>query len=298
MADHVSSPGENLLSLPSLPIAEMEAAKASVLSTLSKFHTSISTPTLPLTAARALVIPSARRVSLFPGSPPLLLSLSETLDALEARIRDGHPIVEELASPDPEVWIHNDLAAVWAGFRISVHGEQTRHGVHLLSFLSTPDGWKISGMVALSLAPSQSLPPISKDPLDPDVIGPINACFAALARSDLSTFQSYFHPEMGAVLSRPSGLILNRLEGFVGRLKEVVDALPEGTSAEEIIFDAEMRRCGDVAFAWTPFVVSIGGVVRSRGVNVFMMIKEGGDEKGEWMTVGICDTSVQVTWVV
>lgn len=50
----------------------------------------------------------------------------------------------------------------------------------------------------------------------------------------------------------------------------------------------------DLAMAWTPYEVCIGGKVSHVGTNVFNLMKRvDGDRKGEWVITGVADTTRQ-----
>ncbi|KAL7952148.1 hypothetical protein V8C34DRAFT_310321 [Trichoderma compactum] len=58
---------------------------------------------------------------------------------------------ERLAEPGPEVWIHEDLAAVCAGYQVYVDNKEISRGINLFWLHETADGWKISGVADTQL---------------------------------------------------------------------------------------------------------------------------------------------------
>lgn len=270
----------------------MEEVKAAVLVAFKKYLGSISNTAPPLNVARTLVLGEARRMIRMPAASPQFYTMTETLDILENRIRESHDIAETLVPPDPIVWVHNNIAAIWTGSQKSVNGQGALYGVHVFALLNKPrEGWKISGVATAARNFGEDYPPISTDPGSEEgsaVMKPIYQCFEALKRVKWDEFERSFHPESGAVLCRdPSSPIILRLLGLIDRLRQVRATFPEECIVEEKISDVEIRVCGDLGFAWTPFTVEVDGVVKSRGVNIFML----GKEHSGWKIVGLCDTS-------
>jgi hypothetical protein len=273
----------------------MESTKAAVLAAFNKYIDSISNTPAPLTVARTLVLGDARRMIRLPDTAPQFYTMTETLDILEDRIRESHDIAETLVPPEAEVWVHNEIAAIWTGSQKSVKGQGALRGVHVFALLHKPgEGWKISGVATAARKFGKDHPPIAADPNSEEgsaVMEPIHKFFAALKETEWDKFEECLHPQLGAVLSRISSspAILRRPE-FIDRLKQILATLPEKSVIEEKIFDVEVRVCGDLGFAWTPFTVEVDGVVKSQGVNIFMM----GRDHGSWKAVGLCDTSKPV----
>jgi hypothetical protein len=56
----------------------------------------------------------------------------------------------------------------------------------------------------------------------------------------------------------------------------------------------EIRVDYDLAMAWTPYEVRIGGKVSHVGTNIFSLMKRtDGERKGEWVITGVADTTRQ-----
>ena len=57
----------------------------------------------------------------------------------------------------------------------------------------------------------------------------------------------------------------------------------------------EIRVDGDIAFAWTPYEVRIGGVLQHVGTNMFSFVRRlEGSRRGEWVISYVGDTYREV----
>ncbi|KXJ90209.1 hypothetical protein Micbo1qcDRAFT_205828 [Microdochium bolleyi] len=273
----------------------MDSEQAAVLATLHRYFDSISNTAPPLTAARSMVVGEAGRV-ICPGAgmSPAFYTMSQTLDILEDRVRETPGIAERFVDPEPEVWVHNDLACIWTGSEQSVGGEGLRRGVHIFSLLRHPEpgaGWKIAGVTTVARQVSDQPPPVIKD-ADSEVaiavIQLIQNLLAAASQRDWETFAAAFHTDMRASLSRGSWPpVVIDVDALVDRLKAAAATFPPGAVLKEEIHDVEVRVCGDLALVWAPFVVTVESTIRSLGVNIFRILKLG----SEWKVVGFADTS-------
>ncbi|KAH7014371.1 uncharacterized protein B0I36DRAFT_389285 [Microdochium trichocladiopsis] len=253
----------------------MDGDKEAVLAALTQYFKSLSNTPPPLTAARAMVIGEATRV-IRPGGgmAPSFYTMSQTLDILEDRIRETPGIAEKFADPEPEVWVHDNLAFVWTGSEQSVGGTGARRGVHVFSLLRHhPDlqeqeqqqeaGWKIAGVTTVARQITEPLPPIIRDAEAEIAVAaaePVRGLLAAFSRQDWDAFAAVLHPDMGATLWRGSWppLIVS-VDSLIERLKAVVATFPASAAFSEDIHDVEVRVCGDLAVVWAPFVVVVGG---------------------------------------
>ncbi|KAK0099733.1 hypothetical protein ONS95_013374 [Cadophora gregata] len=58
---------------------------------------------------------------------------------------------------------------------------------------------------------------------------------------------------------------------------------------------SEIRVDGDIAFAWTPYEVRLGGILHHVGTNVFHFVRRlEGPEKGSWVIAYVGDTFREV----
>jgi hypothetical protein len=207
-----------------------------------------------------------------------------------AKILDGgaKEFKESLTGPGPEIWVHEDLGAVWVGYQISVDGKEVSRGINLFGLHRTPSGWRISGIADTQVKPGSELEPVSKV-ASPDLLGPINHFLQCLTDHDWDGMQSHLWSGGGITNSRRSRGMLqsSTWPELIGRLKSVTENIPPGVM-QEVLFDVEARVCGDFAFVWAPFVININGKTVDKGVNIMTMLKK----EDEWVMSGCQDTSM------
>ncbi|KAJ7268171.1 hypothetical protein B0H12DRAFT_1097369 [Mycena haematopus] len=215
--------------------------------------------------------------------------VTDTCAKIAHMLETGATSVEEvIVEPGPEVWVHANLAAVWAGYSVRIDGVERARGVNAISLLNVPgEGWKISGAADTQWAADAPSPPAD----DEGLMKPIEAFFEHLKKREWEGMVSVVIPGGGVTLSRPPAapMFLTFPELFE-RLKAITDAAPPGTVLEEPIFDVQTRSIGDLGFAWTPCVTTANGVLRSKGTNIFTLLKR----DGRWIITGIQDTATYV----
>jgi ketosteroid isomerase-like protein len=64
--------------------------------------------------------------------------------------------------------------------------------------------------------------------------------------------------------------------------------IKSGITIQEKLHDVQVRRHGDMASVWAPFVVEINGAPRHEGVNAFTLLRR----EGRWMLSGCQDYGV------
>lgn len=266
--------------------------KVSVLLALKNYFNAISNTPPPLTVARSLVIGDAVRAISSGNDPPLVYTMNETLGILEDRLRDTPSIAEELIAPEPEIWVHDNLATIWTGSQQVLDGEVARKGVHTFSLLRGQDHvWRIAGVATTARLPTEEVPPITEDPeteIGSTLLDFVHHTFAALNRADLDAFAESLHPLMGAVVALGSGApAVVRREVYIQELKRNFSHLPHGAKLEKVIFDVRLLVGGDLGNVWAPYRLLRNGAVKSHGVIALRLFKQ----SGRWTIVGICDTS-------
>jgi hypothetical protein len=203
--------------------------------------------------------------------------VSDTSAKITRILESGASSVEEvLVAPGPDIWVHGDLATVWAGYSVRVDGVERAHGVNAVSLLNVPgEGWTISGAADTQWMPDAPPPPTDNDEdEDEAVMAPVHAFFAHLKARDWEHILSPILPGGGVTHSRPPAVrIFETFPELVERVKRIMEAAPPGTVFEEPIFAVQTRRIGELGFVWAPFITTMDGVLRSRGVNVFTLLK-------------------------
>ncbi|PVH81630.1 hypothetical protein DL98DRAFT_570995 [Cadophora sp. DSE1049] len=166
-------------------------------------------------------------------------------------------------------------------------------------------------------------PDPSEDPLEEHkiILSLIHKFLSGIKLRDPSLMHSCILPSGSALLIRPvnsksleanerssQGILLPRQHLQI-TLPEVVDRIPWDSPAnmEENIALAEwedgddeenyggrkteIRVDGDIAFAWTPYEVRVGGVLHHFGTNIFHFVRRlEGPEKGNWVIAYVGDT--------
>ncbi|KAL7907292.1 hypothetical protein GGI35DRAFT_455935 [Trichoderma velutinum] len=267
----------------------MAAEKAAVLTTVQKFLSSISLRQPPFSEALEYVLPDGWCVLSHPGDfwvgrfRDLVTRIEERLNGLSGKFE------ERLAEPGPEVWVHEDLAAVWAGYQTYVDNKETSRGINLFGLHKTADGWKISGLADTELPEDPELPPVSQT-FNPEVMKPINYFLDHMTLRDWDKIPSVLVTGSGITNSRRKDNMLKSATWpeLMERLKAIIDNSP--SEIREPLFDIETRICGDFAFCWTPFAIEIDGQRVNKGVNIFTLIKK----EGGWIISGAQDTSMPI----
>ncbi|KAJ7800375.1 hypothetical protein B0H14DRAFT_3156067 [Mycena olivaceomarginata] len=243
-----------------------DASKAAALRTVQNFVAALSNNP-PLDFA-LLSHPTANEFR----QTRLAQMVSDTSAKITCTLEAGASSVEEvLMAPGPDIWVHSDLVAVWAGYSVRVDGVKRARGVNAVSLLNVPgEGWKISGAADTQWMPDALTPPADNDEdEDEAVMAPVHKFFAHLKARDWEHILSPILPKL------------------VERVKRIMEAAPPGTVFREPIFDVQTRHIGELGFVWAPFITTMDGVLRSRGVNVFTLLKM----EGKWVITGIQDTA-------
>ncbi|KAH8913030.1 hypothetical protein BR93DRAFT_955449 [Coniochaeta sp. PMI_546] len=270
----------------------MADEKATILDTVQNFMTSISLRRPPFSEAYKYVLPDAWCVLSHPDEA-WVARIGETITRVEgkvAKVLEGgaKEFRERVTEPGPEVWVHEDLGAVWAGYQVSVDGKEVSRGINLFGLHRTPDGWKISGIADTQAEPGSELEPISKV-AGSELMRPIDHFLQCLTDHEWDKIWSNLSSEGGITNSRRSmGLLQSSTwPELIEKLTSLLESGPPGVM-QEVLFDVEARVCGDFAFVWAPFVININGQTTDKGVNIFTMLRK--DDK--WTISGCQDTSM------
>ncbi|KAI1334605.1 hypothetical protein F5Y15DRAFT_285717 [Xylariaceae sp. FL0016] len=199
-------------------------------------------------------------------------------------LSDGTSSIEQtLCSPNPEVWVHDDLAAVWAGYNVSLDGREASKGNILFSLLKVDDAWKICGVADKQWIAGSAPPELCSDlDTDPDIMAPVNALLAAFSDPDWDAISRWFLEGGSSVQIRPpTPYQVITLEQSIARLQDIRERLAPGTTFSESLHDIQVRTCGNLGFIWAPFVIETGGKESHKGVNIFSLLK-----KDHWVISG------------
>jgi len=288
-----TSPTMDLISSTTNEHAGALAAVKLFLSSLGKHQTLVE-----------YINPESFYIKASPGHPLIHSTLAQYVSNTESTFdnfrNNGVETVEvvPLDKRHQEVWVYDNLAAVWMDTETRLDGRVDSTCVNLFTLHKYEKVWKVSAIACEQLRDENIGYEISTDALE--IVKPINTLFQHLTNQNWDGFLSILAPGFGASISRPqttapSPLVLGP-RAFIDRLKEVFATSP-GATFEEKIFDFETRRATGTqfAFAWTPFIVDKDDVTQSRGTNVFTLDlgdgRKGGGTDCTWLITGIQDTS-------
>ncbi|KAF2734813.1 hypothetical protein EJ04DRAFT_512244 [Polyplosphaeria fusca] len=268
----------------------MADEKTAVLETIRSFLAAASANTTSLAGCYPYILPSGFMFNIRPDNP-IQLTLADSLARVEKQLQtlNAQSWSESLREP-LEVWIHDDIAAVWSGCDISINGQTVRSGINAFTLLKVPDegaqNWKIAGVADTQWAAGDPAPAMS-DNVTPELMAPIEDFFARLRKRDWEGLLAVLLPGGGMSRARAGEQASHFMwPEFVEMLKGLVETFPKEVDINERVFDIEAKVCGDLAMVWTPFVVEYDGIVKRRGVNVWWLwMKE-----GKWVISGCQDT--------
>lgn len=273
----------------------IEADKSAAITTVEAFLSGISFKRGPFQEARRLILSNSFCALSHPDEL-IRTTLGDVLTRVEELINSildagATSFEEQIASPGPTAWVYDDIAVVLAGYRVVIDEEAKSCGVNLFSLLRTKEGWRISGIADTQWVGYGDVPEAVHEEATPNVMGPINTLFGQLRRQEWNKMHENLLPGGGATLSRQPELLQLLFPDFIARLEDTFGkSLPPGTVIEERIHDVEMRIIGELALAWTPFTVEVGGKVVRKGTNIFTLLRK----DGVWLISGIQDTGKPV----
>lgn len=269
---------------------DLNNEKSAAVAAVKSFMTSLSHKQPPFPEARQIVLSDSFCVLSHPDEL-WVNTIEKTMTRVEGKVgkllESGAKDFEEaFFEPGPDVWLYDNLAAVWAGYRVIVDSNEVSRGINAVSLMNTAEGWQIVGIADTQFQRNSVLPPVSSDLL-PDVMKPIEVFFAHLKNREWDSMLSMLFPGSGITNSRQNRPIQRTWPELIEYLKGVVEGVPADIVVEEKIYDVELRTCGDLAIVWTPFTVTYNDVPASKGVNIFTLLKR---DEG-WVITGCQDTS-------
>jgi hypothetical protein len=115
---------------------------------------------------------------------------------------------------------------------------------------------------------------------------PINALLDDFSHPDWDVLKQWFLPNAGVTLYRPPAEPAPMtMEQSIVRLQGMIKS---GITIQEKLHDIQVRKHGDIALVWAPFVVEINGVPKHDGVNAFTLLRR----EGRWVFSGCQDYGV------
>ncbi|KAF5976109.1 1-aminocyclopropane-1-carboxylate deaminase [Fusarium bulbicola] len=195
----------------------------------------------------------------------------------------------EWAIDEPrELFIHEKFVVVWTGWYIRADdGTIIRPKKGILGLAYTEGRWKISGLASTerSLATPR---PEDEAALTQEIMKPINALLDDFSHPDWDVLKQWFLPNAGVTLYRPPAEPAPvTMEQSIVRLQGMIKS---GITIQEKLHDIQVRKHGDIALVWAPFVVEINGVPKHDGVNAFTLLRR----EGRWVFSGCQDYGVAI----
>jgi hypothetical protein len=194
----------------------------------------------------------------------------------------------EWAIDEPqELFIHEKLAAVWTGWSIRTDdGTIISHKKGILGLAYTDGHWKISGLASTERSLETPKPEDESALTREEIMKPINALLDDFSHPDWDVLKQWFLPNAGVTLYRPpADPAPMTMEQSIVRLQGMIKS---GITIQEKLHDIQVRKHGDIALVWAPFVVEINGEPKHNGVNAFTLLRR----EGSWVFSGCQDYGV------
>ncbi|CZR49565.1 uncharacterized protein FPRO_15924 [Fusarium proliferatum ET1] len=279
-------------------LSQLNTEQAQVLDIVRGFHEYFSSPP-PFKEGGRFALPHGLITVPFPPEMGGLKTESfddmyERVSGLLAKQQESGPtgFKHQLAKPPADVWVSQNIAAVFVGWSASMDGRgEFIHTVHLCTLhrqsddvLSYENPWRISALVdMMHLSPEQPVPSVETGPVS-EIIAPFQDFLKNIKAQDWEAIPALLLPGAGATLSKdghaPETFMWSEL---IEHLRQAAQNEP---TIEERLLDCETRRCGDLGFVWAPFVVQGDGIGISHGVYVCSFRLEG----GRWLISSLCET--------
>ncbi|KAK6078395.1 hypothetical protein SCUP515_04419 [Seiridium cupressi] len=268
-------------------MTDHDSTKSAILSVLIAFREALSKRLSFAAEASKFIIDSSLAVLIHPQGVTQctlaeMVRLTEAQAAEHLKSDSNSHLKMQPSEPAQQVWIYEDIAAIWDGYAmVTDSGTAINQGVALTSLALTSNGWKISGISSMQWGPDDPTPPFSSE-VRPEIIKPIEAMLSEFPDPHWDVLSEWFLPGAGNTRSRPPAEPeVATMEDSIKRLRALVDKVAPALFQEKV-HDVEVRTCGRLGFAWTPFVVEVGGKPRHEGTNIFSFL----EKDGKWVFSG------------
>ncbi|KAM0350231.1 hypothetical protein ACHAPU_003396 [Fusarium lateritium] len=252
-----------------------QESESSILSTITDFFNASSNPS---DKARDYLLETSYVIQSTPEclEQTTLKNLSFGQDSKIQWIVDG----------PQELFVHEKLAVAWTGWSILAgDGTTISQKKGVIGLAHTEGRWKISGIASTERS---LVTPENESDVNKEIMEPINALLEDFSHPDWVTLKKWFVPGAGVTLYRPPAEPKSMtLEQSIVRLQGMIKS---GITIQEKIHDVQVRRHGDLALVWAPFVVEINGVPHHEGANAFTLLRK----EGRWMFSGCQDYGVEL----
>ncbi|CAG7565372.1 unnamed protein product [Fusarium equiseti] len=198
----------------------------------------------------------------------------------------------QLAEPQADVWVSQNIAAVFVGWSASMDGRgEFIHTVHLCTLhrqsddtMSDGNPWRISAFVDMKhLSPEQPVPSVEMGPVS-EIIAPFQDFLKSTKAQDWEAIPALLLTGAGATMSKdghaPETFMWLEL---IERLQQQAQNEP---TIEKRLLNYKARRCSDLGFVWAQFVLQVDDIETAHGVSVCSFRLEG----GLWPISSLCET--------
>ncbi|KAF5978832.1 hypothetical protein FCOIX_5634 [Fusarium coicis] len=192
--------------------SHLNAEQAQVLDTVRGFHKYFSSPP-PFKEGQRFALPHG--LITVPLPPEMGGLKTERFDDMYERVggllakQQESGFKHQLAEPSAEVWVSQNIAAVFVGWSASMDGRgEFIHTVHLCTLhrqsddLSDGNPWHISALVdMMHLSPEQPVPSVETGPVS-EIIAPLQDFLASTKAQDWEASRALLLPGAGATISK------------------------------------------------------------------------------------------------
>ncbi|KAJ4269916.1 hypothetical protein NW762_001587 [Fusarium torreyae] len=185
-----------------------------------------------------------------------------------------------------EIFAYEKLGAAWTGWSIRADDESViSRKKAILGWAHTDGRWKVTGLASTERS-SEDSNSGQESEVTSDIMEPINALLDDFSKPDWDKLKQWFLPGAGVTLYRPPAEPTSMtMEQSIVRLQDMIKS---GITIQEKLHDIQVRKHGDLALVWAPFVVEINGEPRHEGTNLFTLLRK----DGKWLFSGCQDYGV------
>jgi hypothetical protein len=140
---------------------------------------------------------------------------------------------------------------------------------------------KILRPLCVLVCVAAATPLFAVTPAEQEVLVPVNAMFAGMAKRDAAAIKQPTLPGGMMVLMRDGKATQMSFDAFAERVGK-----PSKVQIEEQIHDPLIKIDGDLAMVWAPFEFFADGKVDHCGTDLFNLVHS----EGKWLIAGVADT--------
>jgi ketosteroid isomerase-like protein len=265
-------------SAPTLPAAA-STEEAAILETVERFFAAMAAQ--DTAAYGAVTVPEAMtfsvRVSAEGAGPVRARTHAQHMAALAA---SSQPWQEQLW--DPVVMVHGPIALVWTPYDFRLGGEFSHCGIDAFELMKINGAWKLTN-AAWTAEPAGCSPgPVERvDGLEEErraIMDVVQRLFTAMTARDTAAYAATLVPEATYFTQRVGGDAAGTVSMMTGA--EDIASLAAATARMvERIRDPVILLHPPLAVLWAPYAFHIDDEFSHCGVNIFQLMKMGGEWK-------------------